>query len=111
MHPEIKILNCALFLPYSGVRMYYSRIYEAKYISGAIAGAITKNDKIGYIARYPIYGTLSSINAFALGVGLTNPRAKITLSWSCLPGDPAEPLLKQGVDVFSNREAFSPGCS
>jgi len=111
MHPDIKILNCALFLPYSGVRMYYSRIYEAKYISGAIAGAITKNDKIGYIARYPIYGTLSSINAFALGVGLTNPRAKISLSWSCLPGNPAETLLKQGVDVVSNREAFSPECS
>ena len=111
IHPEAKILNCALFLPYSGVRMYYCRIYEAKYISGAIAGAITQNNRIGYIARYPIYGTLSSINAFALGVRLTNPRARISLSWSCLPEDPAETLLRDGVDVISNREALSPGCS
>ena len=111
LYPDVRVLNCALFLPYSGVRMYYSRIHEAKYISGAIAGAVVQNDKIGYIARYPIYGTMASINAFALGVRLTNPRARISLAWSCLPGDPSEILLSQGVSVISNREAFSPGCS
>ena len=111
MHPEVRVLNCALFLPYSGVRMYYSRIHEAKYVSGAIAGVVAQNDRIGYVARYPIYGTFASINAFALGVRLTNPRARISLVWSCLPGDPTEALLREGIDVISNREAFSPGCS
>ena len=110
-HPGVRILNCALFLPYSGVRMYYSRIHEAKFISGAIAGAVADNDLIGYIARYPIYGTFASINAFALGVRLTNPRARISLEWSCLPEDPMEALLSKGINVISNREAFSPGCS
>jgi len=40
-------------------------------------GAIAENDRIGYIADYPIYGVPASINAFALGARLTNPRTKV----------------------------------
>lgn len=50
-HPEIKILNCSVCMPYTDVRTYYSRIYEGKFISGAIAGALSKRDTIGYIDR------------------------------------------------------------
>ena len=46
-HPEIKVLNCSVAMPYPGVRTYYSRIYEGKFITGAIAGAMTKSDRIG----------------------------------------------------------------
>jgi basic membrane lipoprotein Med (substrate-binding protein (PBP1-ABC) superfamily) len=46
-YPQIKILNCSVIMPFPGVRTYYSRIYEAKFISGAIAGAMTKTDRIG----------------------------------------------------------------
>lgn len=108
-HPTVKILNCALSLPYTGVRMYYSRMHECKFVTGALAGAMTENDLVGYVANYPIYGTLASINAFALGVRLTNPRARVKLVWSCLPGDPVTELLKQGITVISNREASAPG--
>ena len=48
-------------------RTYYGRIYEAKFITGAIAGAMAQNNRIGYIASYPIFGVPASINAFALG--------------------------------------------
>ena len=108
-HPDVKLLNCALSLPYTGVRMYYSRIHECKYVTGALAGAMTEKDTVGYIANYPIYGTLASINAFALGVRLTNPRARVKLVWSCLPEDPVTTLLREGVTVISNREATAPG--
>ena len=108
-HPSVKILNCALSLPYTGVRMYYSRMHESKFVTGALAGAMTDNDLVGYVANYPIYGTMASINAFALGVRLTNPRARVKLVWSCMPGDPVAALLKQGITVISNREASAPG--
>lgn len=52
-HPEVKVLNCSVAMPYPGVRTYYSRIYEGKFITGAIAGAMTKCDNIGYIASSP----------------------------------------------------------
>ena len=104
-YPQVKVLNCSVSMPYSGVRTYYGRMYEAKFITGAIAGAMADNNKIGYVANYPIIGTIASINAFALGVRMTNPNAKIILRWSCLPGNPVHSLMEEGVSVISNREA------
>ena len=100
-HPHIRILNCSTSMPYTGVRTYYSRIYEGKFLSGAIAGAMSPNDQLGYIASSPIFGVPAGINAFALGARLTNPRAKVKLMWSCLPGDPMKELIHQGVDYIS----------
>ena len=104
-HRNVKVLNCALSRPYTGVRMYYSRIYECKFITGAIAGTMTENNLVGYISSYPIIGDPANINAFALGVRMTNPRAKVVLQWSCLPGDPLRELTEAGVSVISNRDA------
>lgn len=81
-HPEIKILNCSLN-SYSGhLRTYYGRIYEAKFLVGMLAGILTRNDSIGYIADFPTFGTPASINAFALGVKMVNPTAQVHLAWS-----------------------------
>lgn len=100
-HPEIKILNCSVCMPYTDVRTYYSRIYEGKFISGAIAGALSKNDTIGYIASYPIFGVPAGINAFALGAQMTNPKAKVQLMWSYVEGNPVQELKDLGIDMIS----------
>lgn len=80
-HPEVKILNCSMNLNHKSIRSYYLRMYEAKFISGAIAGAVSESGRIGYLADYPIHGTTAEINAFALGVQMTNPRARVDLEW------------------------------
>lgn len=80
-HPEVKILNCSMSLNHKAIRSYYLRMYEAKFISGAIAGALSESGRIGYLADYPIHGTTAEINAFALGVQMTNPRARVDLEW------------------------------
>ena len=102
--PKIRILNCSLHMPYSTVRSYYPRVYEAKFITGAIAGAMARNNRIGYVGTYPIHGEPAAINAFALGAQLTNPRAKIELKWSCLKGNPSKELFDSGIRVISNRD-------
>ena len=108
-HPEAKILNCSLLASYHNVRSYYLRIYEAKFILGAIAGTMTENDRIGYIADYPIYGVPASINAFALGAQMTNPRAKIYLDWSTLRAhSPESALRERDVRILSSRDISSP---
>ncbi len=102
-HPRVRFLNCSVDQPYSSIRTYYGRIYEAKFITGAIAGAMANDDRIGYISSYPIFGVPASINAFALGAQMTNPRAQIELRWSCLPGTPKADLFADGIRVISNR--------
>ncbi len=104
-YPKVRFLNCSVDQPYSSIRTYYGRIYEAKFITGAIAGAMAQNDRIGYIAAYPIYGVPASINAFALGAQLTNPRAQVELRWSCLEGTPQADFFADGIRVVSNRDA------
>ena len=107
-HPAVKVLNCSLSMPYTGVRTYYGRIYEGKFITGAIAAAMAAEDRIGYLANYPIFGVPASINAFALGARMTNPRARIELQWTCVPGDPDAAFRAKGISVISNREAAGP---
>ncbi len=104
-YPRVRFLNCSVDQPYSSIRTYYGRIYEAKFITGAIAGAIAGDDRIGYIASYPIFGVPASINAFALGAQLTNPRAQIELRWSCVEGTPQADFFGDGIRVVSNRDA------
>lgn len=108
-HPKAKILNCSLLASYYHVRSFYLRIYEAKFILGAMAGAMTENDLIGYIGDYPICGAPASVNAFALGAQMTNPRAKIILDWSALPNHvPEEALAAQNVSLISGRDISAP---
>ena len=102
-HPHVRVLNCALSMPYTGVRTYYSRIYEGKFLTGAMAGAMTRTGKIGYVANYPIFGVPAGINAFALGARMTNPRVEIKLRWTCLPRTGGL-FDGEDVDVISNRE-------
>lgn len=107
-YPNVKILNCSVAMPYPGVRTYYSRIYETKFLAGAIAGACSHSDLLGYVASAPIFGVPASINAFSLGARLVNPRAVVKLRWSCTEPDPFSSLIKDGVDVISNHEWFAP---
>ena len=104
-YPKVRFLNCSVDQPYTSIRTYYGRIYEAKFITGAIAGAMAGEDRIGYLAAYPIFGVPASINAFALGAQMTNPRAQIELRWSCVEGNPLADFYADGIRVISNREA------
>ena len=107
-YPRVRFLNCSVDAPYSSVRTYYSRVYEGKFITGAIAGAMANTDRIGYVGSYPILGVPASINAFALGAQLTNPRAKVTLRWSCEGGNPVDEFIESGINVISNRDVPTP---
>jgi len=107
-YPGIRVLNCSAAMPYAGVRTYYSRIYEGKFLTGAIAGAMSRDGEIGYVASSPIFGVPASINAFALGSRLTNPRARIKVRWSCVENDAMGALAAEGVDILSNRDVPAP---
>lgn len=108
-HPEVQILNCSLNTPHKYVRTYYARMYEAKFISGMIAGSMAENDKIAYIADYPIYGMIANINAFALGASLTNPRAKVYLEWSTKKDFDKDGFLRENdIHYVSDQDMITP---
>ena len=107
-HPDVRVLSCSISMPYTGVRTYYSRIYEGKFVTGAIAGALCRGRTIGYVASNPILGVPAAINAFALGAQLTNPDAEIRLCWSCVDEHAIDTLAQGGAALVSNRDVPTP---
>ena len=109
-HPEVKILNCSVGQPHPAMRTYYGRLYEAKFLGGMIAGAMTANDRIAYQAPQPDYGAVADINAFTLGARMTNPRAKVYLHWaSQKDAEPLHELLsREDIRVISDNDTITP---
>ena len=110
-HPETIIFNCSLNTPHRYIRTYYSRMYEVKFIIGAIAGALAGNDPLGYLADYPIFGQIAGINAFALGAQMVNPRAHVFLEWSTVGGSESalNRLSSQGIRLISSQDLIRMG--
>lgn len=108
-HPEIRFFNCSVNMSYSSIRTYYARMYESKFLMGAIAAAMSETGKLGYIADYPIYGMVANINAFAMGASMINPRAKVYLKWSGLKENHAsEELEAEGITYISGDDMIVP---
>ena len=108
-HPEVHILNCSLNTSHRYIRTYYSRMHEAKFLMGAIAGAMAENNHLTYIADYPIYGCIANINAFALGAKMINPRAVVHLEWSTMKEVDIEEKIRQtGSSCISGRDMVIP---
>lgn len=108
-NPEVRILNCSLNTSHRYIRTYYARMHEAKFLMGALAGALTTNDKLAYVGDYPIYGSIANINAFAIGAKMVNPRAKVYLEWSSMKDiDIAERLKEIGAGCISGKDMVIP---
>ncbi len=88
---------------------YFGRIYQARYLSGIVAGMNTKSNKIGYVAAMDSSNSevTGGIDAFALGIYSVNPDAqvyvKVTNSWydPDAEREAAEVLLDMGCDVIT----------
>ncbi|MBR1780251.1 MAG: BMP family ABC transporter substrate-binding protein, partial [Oscillospiraceae bacterium] len=108
-YPNIKFLNCSLNVSHPILRTYYGRLYEAKFLTGVIAGAMSENGRIGYVCDYPNYGTPASINAFALGAQMANPSARVYLEWSTVPGiDIPGRFAWNHVTAVAGQDMFDP---
>ncbi|MEY8391724.1 BMP family ABC transporter substrate-binding protein [Lachnospiraceae bacterium] len=108
-NPRVRILNCSLNTSHRYIRTYYSRMYEAKFLMGAIAGAMADNNRLTYIADYPIYGSIANINAFALGAKMMNPRAEVYLEWSTKKDMDIEKRIREiGSSCVSGKDMAIP---
>lgn len=105
-YPDVIILNCSLNLSHRYILTYYARMYEAKFILGAVAGTLSDSGKLGYVCDYPIYGQIAGINAFALGAQMTNPMAHVYLEWSSVKGadGAAKSLADKDIHFISSQD-------
>jgi basic membrane protein A len=87
-----------------------AKIEQPRYASGLIAGKMTKTNKIGYVAAYPIPEVIRGCNAFTIGVRKVNPQATVKVVWTSTWFDPqkersaADALFDAGVDVTAQHQ-------
>jgi len=88
------------------VAVYSARFYEGRAIQGHIAGKMTKTNKIGYIASFPIPEVIRGINAAYLHAKAVNPDVEFSIIWAYTWFDPAKEadaaraLIENGADVI-----------
>lgn len=87
---------------------YFIKMYEARYLAGIIAGRMTKNNQIGYVAAMNNNEVNRGISAFTLGVRRVNPTATVNVIFTGTWDDEetekaaANKLVKEvGVDLLT----------
>ncbi len=111
---KIVFMHCSGYKKSVNMGNYFGRMYQARYLSGMVAGAMTKSNILGYVAAFPIPEVIRGINAFALGALSVNPKAETRVVWTKTWYDPAtekeaaKSLLDVGADVITQHQD-SPG--
>lgn len=109
-YPEVKFLHCSGFKTTDNMGNYFGRVYQARYLTGVVAGMKTKSNKIGYVAAFEIPEVVRGINAFTLGARSVNPEAVVEVVWTKTWYDPtvekqaAIAMLDNGCDVIAQHQ-------
>ncbi len=109
-YPNTIFMHCSGFKRSKNVGTYFGDLYQMYYLNGLMAGALTKTDKAGYVAAYPIPELVRHINAYALGIKAVNPKATVDVRWTYAWYGPdkakeaAESLIAEGCDALAFTE-------
>ncbi len=108
--PGVDFMHCSGFKKSENVNNYFGRIYQSRYLTGLVAGSMTKSNKLGYVAAFPIPEVIRGINAYTQGVREVNPDAEVRVVWTktwydpALEKDAAKSLLDAGCDVIAQHQ-------
>lgn len=109
-YPNKTFMHCSGFKRSDNVGTYFGDLYQMYYLNGIMAGALTKTNKIGYVAAFPIPELVRHIDAYALGIKAANPAAKLSVKWIYAWYGPdkakeaAEALIAEGCDALAFTE-------
>jgi basic membrane protein A len=106
-HPDVVFMHASGYKRADNLGTIFGRMYEPRFLSGMVAGKLTKSNNIGYVAAHPIPEVIRMINAFTLGVRKVNPEANVRVIWLFSWYDPskereaAAALVDAGCDVLA----------
>ena len=106
--PDVKFENCTGYKTAENYSNYNARFYQARYLAGKLAAAMSQTGNLGYVAALPIPEVLQGINAYALGAQTVNPNIKVSVVWTNTWYDPGKEvdatntLIGQGCDVLTH---------
>ena len=105
--PDVKFEHITGYKRASNMATGNIRFYEGRYVQGVVAGMMTKSNKIGYIASFPIPEVIQGINAFGLGLRSVNKDAEVSVIWvnswydPVKEADAAKVHIAEGADILA----------
>ncbi|MCA9494890.1 MAG: BMP family ABC transporter substrate-binding protein [Myxococcales bacterium] len=105
-HPDMYFMVCGGQVSQANLTSYFGRIYQPIYLSGVLAGSITKTDRLGIVAAKPLPEFIRHIDAFTLGARSVNPDVVVDIRWIDsffdvdLETQYANDLMDAGADVI-----------
>lgn len=109
-HPRIAFFSVSGNRRANNQTTYFARLYQMRYLAGVIAGAESKTGVLGYVASMPNSQINRNINAYAMGMRVANPQAKLLV---CFTGSWDDELAEResvaklhyaGADVIAYQE-------
>ena len=107
LYPDVAFEHATGFKRESdNIATYSARFYEGRVVQGLLAAKITKTNKVGYIASFPIPEVIRGINAFMLEAQKHNPDIDVEIIWNFSWFDPAKEaaaantLVDNGADII-----------
>lgn len=104
--PNVKFEHATGYKTADNLGVYSARFYEGRAVQGLLAAKMTKTNKIGYIASFPIPEVIRGINSAYVQAKKSNPDVEFAVIWAYTwfdPGkeaDAATALIEQGADVI-----------
>jgi basic membrane lipoprotein Med (substrate-binding protein (PBP1-ABC) superfamily) len=109
-NPNVAFFNAPGTVSSDNLEGYYARTYESQFLCGMVAGAMTKTNKIGFVAAVPLSLTNWNVNAWHLGAQMMNPDVETHVIFTNAWYDPvkeratAQALVEQGVDFLGQHQ-------
>jgi simple sugar transport system substrate-binding protein len=104
--PDVKFEHATGYKTADNLAVYDSRFSAGRAVIGHIAGRMTRTNKIGYIASFPIPEVIQGINSSFLHARKANPDVEMVVIWVYTWFDPAKEadaakaMIEQGCDVI-----------
>ncbi len=105
-YPNVIFEHCSGYKIRKNMGTYFGRMYQADYLSGLVAGMMTKSNYIGFVAPFPIPEVVREIDSFTLGAREVNPKVEVHVIWTNSWFNPvkersaAETLIANGADII-----------
>jgi basic membrane lipoprotein Med (substrate-binding protein (PBP1-ABC) superfamily) len=107
-HPDVTFMQINRFQTAKNLGTFFSQQFEPMYLSGMVAGRMTKSNKLGFVGSHPVPPLLQWVNAFTLGARSVNPKVETHVVWINSWSDPAleseavKGLVETGCDVIAH---------
>ncbi len=106
-YPNIAFATVSAEVHSRNMTAYFPRLYQARYLSGALAAMRSKTGILGYVGAMQNSEVCRGINAFTLGARRVNPKARVLVTWTGSWQDAEQAnanavrLIKAGADVLT----------